>query len=153
MTGVSVSIAPETKWQPYHEPLRVTLTRTVAIALVLGAVLAQWWGGFARWPVATALMLWPSVGGHGVELWFLNWLRPRLSPLRRVQVAARLAVWFIGGVALAAGMWVTVVVLTGPRRTPWAAWWMAGLGFIGIELVAQAVLQLRGRPSFFNGRG
>ena len=38
-------------------------------------------------------------------------------------------------------------------RPPWATWWVAGFAFIGIELVAHLGLQLRGRPSFFNGRG
>src|SRR5437016_11925087 len=73
------------QWQPFREPLGATLARTGAIAVVLGAVLAGWraaagWrggGGLARWRVATGLMLWPALGGHFVELWFLNWLRPR----------------------------------------------------------------------------
>src|SRR5437016_5433814 len=63
-------------WQPYREPLRSTLWRTGTIALVLGAVLARWWGGLARWPIAVVLLLWRAFGGHWVELWFLNWLRP-----------------------------------------------------------------------------
>jgi hypothetical protein len=142
-----------TEWQPYDEPLRVTVARTVGIAVVAGAVLANSWRGHLRWPVASALMLWPSFGGHWIELWFLNWLRPRLSASRAMQIAARLAVWFIGGVGLALGMWVTAITLTGMRRPLWATWWVAGFAFIGIELVAQLVLQLRGRPSFFNGRG
>ena len=55
-----------------------------AIALVVGAALAQQWGGLARWPLASLLVLRPS---------------------------------------------------------------------LGIELVARLALQLRGRPSFYNGRG
>jgi hypothetical protein len=35
----------------------------------------------------------------------------------------------------------------------WPARRIAGLGFIGIELVADLALPLRGRPSFYNGRG
>jgi hypothetical protein len=61
------------QWQPYQEPLRTTLLRTGIIALVVGAVLARSWGGVARWPAATLLALWPALGGHLVELWFLNW--------------------------------------------------------------------------------
>ena len=51
-------------WQPYREPLRVTLVRTGTIALVVGAVLARWWhfpswaSGLARWPIATLLVFW-----------------------------------------------------------------------------------------------
>jgi len=142
-----------TDWQPYREPLRTTLTRTIGIALVAGVVTSHWWGGLQRWPIASALMLWPSFGGHWIELWFLNWLRPRLPSARGVQIIARLGVWFFGGVALAVGMWLTARALTGLQRVPLHAWWMTGVAFIGVELVAQLALRLRGRPSFFDGRG
>src|SRR5438067_9642367 len=130
-------------WQPYREPFRVTLLRTGTIALVVGALLARPWreGGLARWPMATLLMLWPALGGHWVEVWFLNWLRPRLSSARAVQVAARIGVWFVGGIVLALGMGLTATALTSrpARWSAWGsargpAWWLAGLGFIGIEL-------------------
>jgi hypothetical protein len=130
--------------------------RTGTIALVVGAVLARWWGGLARWPMATLLALWPSLGGHWVELWFLNWLRPRLSDVRPVQVGARVGVWFVGGAGLALGMALTAMALGGFRSAQWSAWrtaWLGGLAFIGIELVVHLALQLRGRPSFYNGRG
>jgi len=123
------------------------------IALVVGAVLARWRGGLAFWPTATLLMLWPSLGGHVVELWFLNWLRPRLSVAPAVQVLARLGVWFIAGIVLAIGMGLTAMALGASRPAQWPAWWLAGLAFIGIELAAHIFLQLRGRPSFYNGRG
>jgi hypothetical protein len=79
-----------TQWQPYREPIRTTLLRTVTIAIVAGGLLARFALGMSRWPVATLLVLWPSFGGAG---------------------------------------------------------------FIGVELIAQLVLQLRGRPSFYYGRG
>jgi hypothetical protein len=139
-------------WQPFREPLRVTLLRTGTIAIVVGALLARFWGSLARWPLATLLVLWPSLGGHWVEVWFLNWLRPRLSIVRGVQVAARVGVWFVGGIALAMGMGLTAMA-AGFRPVHRPAWWLAGVVFIGIELVAHLVLQLRRRPSFYNGRG
>ena len=140
-------------WQPYREPFHTTLSRTGTIALVGGAVLARSWGGLANWPMATLLMLWPSFGGHWVDLWFLNWLRPRLSSARGVQVGARIAVWFVGGTGLALGAYLTAMTLVGFRPARWPGWWLVGLGFIGVELVAHLALQLRGRPSFYNGRG
>ena len=135
----------------------MTLVRTGTIALVVGAVLSYWRGGLTRWPIITLLVLWPSFGGHWVEVWFLNWLRPRLSAARAVQVAARVAVWFVGGVGLALGMGLTAMALGEFRTAKWSpwgpAWWLGGVAFIGIELVTHLVLQLRGRPSFYNGRG
>jgi hypothetical protein len=143
-------------WQPYREPLRVTLVRTGTIAVVVGALLARSWGGLARWPGATLLALWPTLGGHAVEIWFLNWLRPRLSSGRAVQVGARLGVWFVAGIGLMLLMRLTATALRF-RAMRWSSlgsvWWIGGLGFIGIELLAHLVLQLRGRPSFYNGRG
>ena len=145
-----------TEWQPFREPLTRTLLRNVAIAVVAGGVFSLWRGRLAGWPAASVVMLWPSFGGHWVELWFLNWLRPRLANRRAAQVAARVATWFVGGVALGAGMWLTEAALPGlrpPRAAVSQLVVLAGLAFIGVELVAQAGLQLRGRPSFFNGQG
>jgi hypothetical protein len=139
-------------WQPYREPLRRTILRTGLIALAIGAALARFQGGLARWPVASLAALWPSFGGHWLEVWFLNWLRPRLSPARPVQVAARLGVWFAGGVVFGVCMAWTLSA-AGFRPRHWPVWWMAGLAFIGIELGAHLALQLSGRPSFYNGRG
>jgi hypothetical protein len=141
------------QWQPYREPLRVTILRTGTIAIVVGAVLALFRGGLARWPVITLLAFWPTFGGHWVEVWFLNGLRPRLADARGWQVAARVGVWFAGGAALAMGMRLTAIAFAGFRPARWPAWWLAGLAFIGIELVVHLVLQLRGRPSFYDGRG
>ena len=140
-------------WQPYREPVRNTAMRTVGIALVVGGVVSLASRGRIAWPMAALLVLWISLGGHFVELFFLNWLRRRLPVARGVQIAARLATWFVGGVVLVLGMNLTARLLieVGLRMQP--AWWLGGLVFIGVELVAHLVLQLRGRPSFYNGRG
>ena len=140
-------------WQPYREPLRSTLVRTVGIAVVVGGLLAPSLGGMSRWPVAALLVLWPSFGGHWVDLFFLNWLRPRIPVARGGQVGARLAVWFVGGVGLMYGMLMTATGLARFARERWPAWWVGGLVFIGVELIAQLALHMRGRPSFYNGRG
>jgi hypothetical protein len=140
-------------WQPFREPLRTTLLRNVTIAIVVGAVLARFSGGLARLPMDSLLVLWPALGGHWVEVWFLNWLRPRLSAARGVQVAARVGVWFVGGIGFAIAMRWTAMALSRHRMAHRPAWWIAGLGFIGIELVAHLALQLRGRSSFYNGLG
>jgi hypothetical protein len=140
-------------FQPYREPLRTTLLRTGLIAVAAGAVLAiASHGGVARWAAATLVALWPSFGGHWVELWFLNWLRPRLPFNRAAQIATRLLVWFAGGVILALGMYVTARAVIGPRSIHVGTLFIAGAAFIGIELIVHLVLQLSGRSSFYNGR-
>jgi len=143
------------QWRPHREPLRATLARTFAIALVLGGLVVRCWGGgrLARWPMATLLILWFTFGGHWVELWFLNWLRPRLPVARRVQAVARVGVWFVAGCGLGLGMYLTAFALTEIRPAQWPAWWVGGLAFIALELLVHLVLQLRGLPNFYNGRG
>jgi hypothetical protein len=153
MTTSPLASPEQSRWQPYREPIWVTLLRTGLIALIVGAILAMRSGGLARWPIAALLILWPSFGGHWVEIFFLNRLRPRIPSARAVQIFARLAVWFVGGLMLAAGMILTAIALTSYRPAHWPAWWIAGVGFIAVELVAHVFLQLRGRPSFYNGRG
>ena len=142
-----------TEWQPFHEPLRATLTRTFVIAIVLGAFFANRLGGLSRWPVASVVMLWPTLGGHLIELWFLNWLRPRLPRDRAVQIAARLLLWFVGGMLLVVAMQLTATALAGTRPIARVAPWIGGFAFIGIELVVHLVARLRGMRSLYDGRG
>ena len=139
-------------FQPFREPIRTTLLRTGTIAIVVGGVIARFWGGLARWPFLTLLVLWPSLGGHWVEVWFLNWLRPRLPVTRPMQVGARVGVWFVSGIVLMIGMVLTAMALDS-RRTHWPAWWLGGFGFIGVELLAHLALRLRRQPNFYDGRG
>ena len=141
-------------WQPYREALSSTLKRNITIAIVLGPLVSQvMGGGLARWPTGMLMALWPSFGGHWVEVWFLNWLRPRIPVARAVQIVTRVAVWFGGGVVLSLGMGVTAMALARFQPARWPGWWLGGLAFIGVELIAQLALQLRGRPNFYNGRG
>lgn len=142
-----------TEWQPFREPLRATLTRTLGIAIVVGALFAHRWGGLSRWPAASVVMLWPTLCGHFLELWFLNWLRPRLPRDRGVQTGARLALWFVGGVLLLAAMRFTSTTLTGVRPIARVAPWIGGVAFIFIELVVHLAARLRGMRSVYDGRG
>jgi hypothetical protein len=165
------------EWQPYQEPVRSVILRSGVIAVLTGAAFARISGRFASWPLATVLALWPSFGGHWVEVWFLNWLRPRLSslsahnafgvrlslsadntfavrlPARGVQVATRVLVWFIAGAGLVIAMRLSLLVLPQVWPAHWPVWWVGGFAFITVELIAHLVLQLRGRPNFYNGLG
>ena len=140
-------------WQVYREPLRATLSRTIGIALVVGGVIAWRYGNLRVWPIAAGLVLWFSLGGHWVELWFLNWLRPRLSRSRIPQVAARLGVWFVGGIGLGLGIVLTMRLFSLDRRVDVPAWWVFGVLFVALELVAHIALSARRRPNFYNGKG
>ena len=74
-------------------------------------------------------------------------------PARGVQVLARLFVWFIAGAAFIVAMRLSLLALSRVRFPHWHIWWLGGFAFIGIELIAHLVLQLRGRPNFYNGLG
>jgi hypothetical protein len=143
-------------WQPHREPVTRTLARTVTIAAVLGAIFAaSSRTGLARWPQAFLIMLWPALGGHFVEVFFLNHLRPRLPFSRSIQIAARIATWFVGGCLLMAAMQLTNQALgpTRPVRRSWPqAWWLGGLGFIALELFVHVILRLRRIPNFYDAR-
>lgn len=149
----------EQGWTPYREPLWATLARNCAIALGVGAVITRGRGGVAAWLLASVLLLWPTLGGHYIEVWFLNWLRPRLPAARMTQGAVRMLVWFVGGMVLGMCLWWSAAMVAGvpgrgslvPRSHP--GWWLAGLALVAIELVAHAGLLLRRRPSFYDGRG
>lgn len=138
---------------PYREPLHVTLTRNALIAIGVGGILAWRTGAITRWPVISLLTLWPALGGHFVELFFLNFLRPKLSPARPIQIAARFATWFTGGLLIGAAVILCARPLNGFRPIRWQNLWLAGLIFIAIELTVHLILQLRQRPNFYNGRG
>lgn len=131
---------------PFREPLRATLLRTVLIALVVGVVV----GRSALWFPWTAFTLWLSFGGHWVEVFFLNWLRPRLPAQRWAQIGGRLLVWIVGGTVLMIGARFTALSLGIPalRVPPWA---LGGPILVGVELVVHALSQLRRQPNFFNG--
>jgi hypothetical protein len=96
-------------------------------------------------------MLWPSFGGHWIDLLFLNGIRPRLPRSGVVQRLARIAVWFGGGALLAVGVRMTAGIVLEHTRLAWLTSVTAGLIFVAAELTAHAGLQLRGRPSFYNG--
>jgi len=133
--------------EKFSEPLATTLRRTIAIALVAGLVFSvATHGGLRRWPITTVIMMWPSFGGHWIELFYLNWLRGRLPAGART--IARLVVWFVAGCLFGIAMALTSAALNyHPVQLP--AWWLAGFGFIVVELIAHLALRLRGRPSFY----
>ena len=132
------------------EPLGNTLRRNLAIAVCVGAGLALQKGQLALVVPFSLLALWFSLGGHYLELVYLRAVRPRLPSSRSARVPARFAFWFFGGTLLFVCMALCARVL--PIRVPRIGWWwLGGVGFIGIELIAHAVLAVRGAPNFYRG--
>lgn len=123
------------------------------IALVAGGAIALTFRRWAMWPIAALLVLWPSFGGHWVEVWFLNWVRPHVSPVPVVQTAARVLVWFAGGVLLALGVRLTASAFGEWHSLQGLTWWLGGVAFVGVELAMHLLMQFRGLPNFYNGRG
>jgi hypothetical protein len=139
--------------QPYRESIWITVRRTFAIAVIVGGVIALASGRPRAWLLVAGLVLWPSFGGHWVEVFFLNWLRPRLPREHALQSVVRLAVWFVAGCALGVCVLFTMRLSSFPPITRTPPWWAAGVAFIGVELVAHFALSMRNRPSFFRGDG
>jgi len=128
------------------------LARTVALAAIVGAVLALQRHDLKLLLPIAALALWFSLGGHYLELAFLNELRPRVPPGRLMQAVVRVLVWLSGGVVLYVGMAATARALP-IEAPPLRLWWFGGFLLVGVELVVHALLAVRRRPNFYNGRG
>ena len=132
--------------------MRRALARNVTIAVVVGIVVA-----FARRSPSLAvsaafLALWPSLGGHFVEVAFLNGVRPRLPRSSLLLMSTRLLWWIVGGAFLGVALIATASAL--PVVAPsWHWWWLGTPMFVCIELAVHAALALRGRPNFYRGDG
>ena len=135
-----------------REPLRRTVARNVALAAGVGVVFALQRHGLRLLLPVAALALWFSLGGHYVELAFLNRLRARVSQGRLTQAGLRLLVWFAGGVVLYVLMAASARILP-LDPPPLRMWWYGGLLLIGVELAVHGLLAVRGRPNFYSGRG
>jgi hypothetical protein len=143
---------PNHNWTKVREPLARTLARNITIAVVVGTVMAFRNRDPGLLVPLSVLALWFSLGGHYVEVLFLNGLRPRIARARPAQLSARLAVWFAGGAMLYLSMAITARFL--PVRPPsLGSWWVGGLAFIGLELLVHALGALRGLPNFYDGGG
>src|SRR5437016_3667791 len=108
-----------------REPLRTTLWRTGGIAVIAGEFLAWRMADLKRWPMLALVVFCFTFGGHWVEVWFLNWLRPRLPAARAVQMLTRVIVWFVGGLILGVGAQV-ITTLAAYRPAQWPTWWFMG---------------------------
>ena len=135
-----------------EEPFRRTLARNVAIAVSVSAMFALVRHDAKGFLPVLVLALWPSLGGHYVDMASGNGVRARVSAGPFARAVARMLIWFAGGVLLYLCMSANSRVLP-IKVLPLNLWWFGGLLFIGIELVVHAIMAIRGVPSFYNRRG
>jgi hypothetical protein len=128
------------------------LARNAAIAIVVAGIVALVRHDLRAFLPVAALALWPSLGGHYVELAFVNQMRTRISRGWLIQTVARVVVWFAGGVLLYLCMVVTAYIFP-IKPLPLRLWWCGGFLFIGVELVVHAFLTFRGEASVYDGHG
>ena len=140
-----------TTGERFSEPWPTTLARTAGLALVIGIGVGLYQHRLSAVPTTTVLALWFTLGGHFVELWYRNELRPRIAS-RPLALFARLIAWFVGGSALFWGALVTRTLMGDHRNTSWP-WWAGGVLFVGAELAIHVWLRVRRQPSVFDGRG
>jgi len=135
-----------------EEPLHRTLARNVTIAASVAAVFTLVRHDFKSFLPVAALALWPSLGGHFVELLFVNGIRDRIPQGHLVQAVVRLLVWYVGGILLYVCMAATSRALP-IRPLPTGLWYYGGLLFVGLQLIVHVILAIRGLRSSHNGRG
>jgi hypothetical protein len=93
-----------------------------------------------------------SRGGHFLELLFRNRLRQYIGDRSALQALARIAYWFACGALLFEGALATQTLFAG-RMPVRLSWWLAGIAFVGVELLIHLGLRARGQPRFYDHRG
>ena len=138
--------------QRFAEPWHATALRTVGLAIAIGLGVGLIKGRLAVVPSVTLLALWFTLGGHFLELLFRNRLGQYIGNRPAVFSFARIAYWFASGAVLFEGAVATQSLFSGPMPVR-LSWWLAGIGFVGVELLIHSGLRARGEPSFYDRRG
>ncbi len=139
------------------EPIIQTLIRTVITTTVIAAII-YWVHLFpsdGKSKLSLFEMIWSIVfcivfGGHWLEKLFINLIKFYLPQNVLVLYLIRIAYWFLSAVPLfyIAGL---VSTLFNYQAGLLGKWWAFGIFYIGIELVMNAIMQVRFRKSFYNG--
>ena len=138
--------------QPFSERWRTTALRTGLLALAAGVAVGVIKRHLAVVPSVTLFALWFTLGGHFLELLFRNRLREFVSDQPAAQMLARIAYWFLGGAVLFEAAQTTQALFARHVSVPFS-WWLAGIGFVGVELLVHLRLRARGEASVYDGRG
>lgn len=138
--------------QPFAEPWRTTAFRTGSLALAAGVCVGLIKRHLAVVPSVTLFALWFTLGGHFLELLIRNRLRWYISDQPEAQALARLAYWFVSGAVLFDAAQAMQTLFDG-RVPVRLSWWLAGIGFVGVELLVHLGLRARGEASVYDSRG
>ena len=147
----------------YTEPFSRTVRRTGSIALVAGAALwiigdyrHQGTHSLVALAASVAFVLWISLGGHYVELFYLNLIRRAVPAKRWLQTLARVSIWAVGGAALFACAEANRQLILSGDIGDFGAVWLIGVRgsviFVGIELIAHALLRRAGQPNIWTAQ-
>jgi len=141
-----------TTFVPFTEPWQKTATRTVLLALAIGAAVGWFRHRLALVFPVSLFALWFTLGGHYLEVLFRNHLRLQLPRAALSQLSARLIYWFLGGSAIYAATLTTSQALA-PHWPSGARWWLVGLAFLAAELLIHGLMAARGQASIYDGHG
>ncbi len=140
---------------PCREPFQTTLLRTLTIAVFVTSatvlVLPSDGRVLRLWLITYPAVLWIPLGGHYVELLYLNAIRVRYPWVWRFRRSTRVVWWFAGGLPLGVGCWWTWTAL-GARPDFGLPFWWGMPFFVVAELVIHSLLAIFNKPSFWNGR-
>ena len=136
--------------EPFSERWRTTALRTGLLALAVGVAVGLITGHLAVVPSVTLFALWFTLGGHFLELLFRNRLSQHVSDQPAARMLARVAFWFVGGAVLFEAAQATQTLFARRVSVPW---WLAGIGFVGVEFLVHLGLRARGEASVYDGRG
>ena len=142
-----------------HEPFRRTLIRTTLTGLAVSIAFS--FGQLKNAPgfnskFSILFITFIYIGGvivfigHYTELFFINYLRFNFSPKYIIQISIRIIYWYVSGCIL----YNSAMLLRGllEHKDLFAGnWYLGGIYFIGIELVANLLMQVMIKKSFWNG--
>jgi len=139
------------------EPIIQTVIRTVITTTIIAAIIycVHLFPSGGKSKLSLLEMIWSIVfcivfGGHWLEKLFINRIKFYLPKNILVLYAVRIAYWFLCAVPLffIAGL---ICNLFTYQAGLLGQWWVFGAFYIGIELVMNAMMQIRFKKSFYNG--
>ena len=134
-----------------------TIMRTIITATIIASILTLFgiipYTGNSK--LAAFGIMWLAVycivfGGHWLELFFINYVKFIIPGNILLLYSVRIFYWFFSAIPLFA-LANLAINLTSEKTMLMGKWWTLGLIYIGIQLIINAIMQLRMKKSFYNG--